>query len=369
MKVEITRRAFLSLSSLAAAAALYPRRAAAGAPATRVLGRTGLKVTEVGMGVMITSDPAVVRAALEAGINYFDTARSYLGGRNEAILSEGLKGRRQEVLVATKCHNYGSKAKVIRSVEESLKALKTDYIDVFQLHGLSGRDTVLLPDHLEAMAQLKKEGKIRFSGVTTHSNMAKVLDAAVEAGGYDVVLTVFNFQQPPELLEAVERTAAAGLGVVAMKVMSGGYARASVTGMSPYQSTLRWVLQQKGVAAAIPSMTTLEQVKENAAVMGTSLSWRDRAPLAFYAMATAGLYCRSCGACASQCPRGADIPAAMRALMYLEGYGQPALARETAAAASLPCGDCGSCPVRCRHGLPVGRRMAEALNLRTGGRA
>jgi aryl-alcohol dehydrogenase-like predicted oxidoreductase len=364
MQNPLTRRNFLAVSALVPAAGLTaPRAQAAPNPVFRKLGRTGLDVSVVSMGVMISSDPALARAALDAGVNYFDTARSYMGGRNEVILGEGLKGRRHEALVATKCHHLGNKSKVVASVEQSLKALKTDYIDVLQLHNLSSRQPVVLEDHLEALEDLRKAGKIRFKGVTTHSNMIEVMDAAVAAGVYDVVLTSLNFKSPPELLAAVKKTAAAGLGVVAMKVMAGGYTATPVPGLNPYQSALRWVVQHQAVATAIPSMATFEQVKENIAVMGTQHTWRDDAALRVYALTVDGRYCRACGSCGALCPRGADIPAALRALMYAEGYGRPVLARETLASTALPCDNCSSCTVTCRFDLNVPERLATARRL------
>lgn len=359
----LTRRDFLALSAAVPAAGLLPGAALASppGPTLRTLGRTGLRVTEVGMGVMISSDPALVRAALDAGVTYFDTARAYMGGRNEEILAEGLGDRRREVVIATKCHHLGNADRVVASVEQSLQALRTDVVDVLQLHGLASRGQVLLPEHLRALETLKKAGKIRFAGVSTHANMAEVLDAAVDAGAYDVVLTSLNFQSPPEVLAAAQRAAAAGIGVVAMKIMTGGYSMAPFPGLNPYQSALRWVLEQESVATTIPSMATLDQVRENAAVMGTRHTWRDAAALELYAGAVGGRYCRGCDACAGQCGLGADVPGALRAVMYAEGYGRPELAREVLAAAPLPCGACGGCTVTCRFGLPVAARMGLAL--------
>ncbi len=358
----LTRRAFLALSAAVPAAGLVPGAALAAAPgpAFRTLGRTGLRVSEVGMGVMISSDPALVRAALDAGVNYFDTARSYMGGRNEEILAEGLGDRRREAVIATKCHSLGGVERVVGSVEQSLRALRTDVIDVLQLHGLASRGQVLQPEHLQAVETLKKEGKIRFAGVSTHSNMAEVLDAAVEAKIYDVVLTSLNFQSPPEVLAAAQRAAGAGIGIVAMKIMTGGYSMTSFPGLNPYQSALRWVLEQDAVATTIPSMATFDQVRENAAVMGTKHTWRDAAALEMYAGVVGGRYCRGCGSCAGQCRLGADVPAALRAAMYAEGYGRPELAREVLAQARLPCGSCAECSVVCRFGLPVAERIGLA---------
>ena len=360
--MELTRRSFLTLGATAAVAPLMlPGEAGAAQPATRTLGRTGLSVTALGMGVMITPNPEVVRAALEAGVTYFDTARVYMGGRNEAILAEGLGARRKEVVVATKCANYGSVASIIASCDQSLAALKTDYIDVYQLHGLSSRAQALAPEALEGLAVLKKAGKIRFAGVTTHAAMIEVIDAAIEARAYDTVLTTFNFREPPGLGEAVQRAGAAGVGVIAMKIMAGSYLDAAVPALNPFQAALRWVLKQPGVATTIPSLVTFEQLKENLDAASASFGARDALALEMYAAAIESRHCRVCGGCAGQCPKGADVPAIVRALMYREGYGEPELARETLAAASFPCASCESCVVSCRSGVRVPERTAAAV--------
>ncbi len=365
MPGKLSRRGFLSLAAALSAAGIIPAGASAsGKRVLRTLGRTGLKVSEVGMGVMITRDPEVVRAALDAGVNYFDTARSYMGGRNEEILAEGLKGRRQEAVVATKCHRLGRQESIISSVEESLSALETDVIDVLQLHGLRSRSQVLDQENLEALEILRKSGKIRFAGVTTHSNMVEVLDAAVEGGIYDVVLTSFNFRSAPEVAAAIERTAAAGLGVVAMKIMTGGYSEDDMPGLNQYQAALRWVLRHPGVSTTIPSMQTLDELEEDVAVMGTRYGWRDDLSLRWYARYVDNRYCRACETCLGQCPRGVDIPTALRGVMYAEGYRREDLARETLARLNLPCADCPSCVVNCRFGVRVGTRMAAAAEIK-----
>lgn len=360
--MAMNRREFLRLGAAAAAAPLaFPAGARAAQPATRMLGRTGVAVSELGMGVMITPNPEVVRAALDAGITYFDTARAYMGGRNEAILAEGLGARRKEVIVATKCGSYGKAASIVSSCDQSLATLKTEWIDVFQLHGVSSRAQVLEPENLEGLAALKKSGKIRFAGVTTHTAMVEVIDAAIEAKAYDTVLTTLNFREPPGLGEAVQRAAAAGIGVIAMKIMAGGYRDAAVPALNPFQAALRWVLKQPGVATTIPSLVTFEQLKENLEAASASFGARDALALEFYASAIESRHCRVCGGCAGQCPKGADVPAIVRALMYGEGYGQPALARETLAAAAFPCASCETCSVTCRSGVRIPERTAAAV--------
>jgi len=366
MTTNISRRSFVGLGALAPAYLLPAPRSAAAGPVRRVLGKTGLRVSEVGMGVMLTSDPAIVSAALDSGVNYFDTARSYMGGRNEEVLAKGLGARRKDVIVATKCHRLGNRGLVVSTVEQSLRALRTDYIDLLQLHNLSSRRQVLDGENIAALDSLRKEGKIRFAGVTTHGGMVEVMDAAVEAGVYDTVLTSLNFLSPPEVVDAVARTSKAGVGVVAMKIMSGGYRGGEFPGLNPFQAALRWVLGREGVATTIPSMATFEQFRQNVAVSGTSSLFRDRLSLWLYADAAGRRYCRACGTCAGMCPRGADLPTALRALMYSDGYGRDDLAREALAGISLPCDSCPECTVRCRFGIDLPSRLAAALGLADG---
>jgi predicted aldo/keto reductase-like oxidoreductase len=161
----------------------------------------------------------------------------------------------------------------------------------------------------------------------------------------------------------VQRAAAAGIGVIAMKIMAGGYRDAAVPALNPFQAALRWVLKQPGVATTIPSLVTFEQLKENLDAAAASFGARDALALEFYAAAIESRHCRVCGGCAGQCPKGADVPAIVRALMYQEGYGEPALGRETLATASFPCACCGSCTVTCRSGLRIPERVAAAVRL------
>jgi predicted aldo/keto reductase-like oxidoreductase len=148
-----------------------------------------------------------------------------------------------------------------------------------------------------------------------------------------------------------------------MKIMTGGYRTESMPGLSPYQAALRWVLRHNSVSTTIPSMSTFDELEEDAAVMKKYASWRDDLSLMHYASVTGTRYCRACGSCAGQCAFGADIPTALRGLMYAEGYGRPEMARATLSGLSLPCGECGACGVTCRFGLDVRARMEKARAL------
>ncbi len=138
-------------------------------PVYRTLGRTGLKVTTVSFGAMLTPEHEVMETAFDLGINYVDTARRYMGGRNEEIVGRALKGRRSRGI-----RGYKNRLKLVlqkrhlQRCETSLSKLKTDYIDVIQLHSLSSKDRAFDPETREALMELRKQGKVRFFGVTTH---------------------------------------------------------------------------------------------------------------------------------------------------------------------------------------------------------
>jgi aryl-alcohol dehydrogenase-like predicted oxidoreductase len=128
----------------------------------RTLGRTGLKVTAVSMGVMNCSDPAVLLRAYDLGINFYDTADCYMWGRNEEMVGNAFQGKRDKVFIQTKVHDHDEQ-KMRASVERSLRRLRTDYIDVLVWHGLSSVDDTRIPSSKNSW-KMKKEGKARFTG-------------------------------------------------------------------------------------------------------------------------------------------------------------------------------------------------------------
>jgi aryl-alcohol dehydrogenase-like predicted oxidoreductase len=327
----------------------------------RVLGKTGLKITTIAFGAMRTRDEAVIHRALDLGVNYIDTARVYMGGLNETIVGQVLKTRRKDAFIATK-FKPGSVQEILDSVDSSLKALQTDYLDVIQAHGLRSPEEVAHEDTLEALRSLKKSGKARFVGFTTHSNMTDLLKTAVPMKFYDMILVAYNFKSPPELTAAVEEAAQSGIGIVAMKTQAGGYAEAGMGNLSPHQAALKWVLQNRGVASTIPSMVNYDQLNENVQVMGSKMGLFDRKTLYRYGQAIDHRYCRMCGSCRNQCPHGVDVETANRILMYREGYRDTRLASDAFSdmpvqSRPLACSRCSECAVRCAHGLDVSAKM------------
>jgi uncharacterized protein len=385
-KEELNRRDFLKgglIGGAAAAAGLGGWRGVARgaslnpggepAPVYRTLGRTGLKITVVSFGAMLTPEPEVIRAGLDQGLNYIDTARRYMNGKNEGIVAQAIKGRREKIYLATKVRpGSRTKKEIFRDVEESLTELQTDYIDVIQLHNLSGKDKerAFIPEVREALVKLRQEGKVRFFGVTTHTDEAEVVNAV--AGDpdhfFDTVLVKYNFTSGKGVKEAIARAAEAGIGVVAMKTQAGGYQTAALGGVSPHQAALKWALMDTHVTAAIPGMKDLAQLKEDSAVMGLALTHRDEQILQRYGRAISPYYCRLCGHCEGLCSRGVAISDINRSLMYAEAYGSLDLARDTyreipARASLQSCLDCSDCSASCVNGIDIAAKLERARKI------
>lgn len=342
------------------------------APVYRTLGRTGLKVTVVSFGAMLTPEPEVIVVALDHGVNYIDTARKYMSGKNEEIVAKGIKGRRDKIFLATKTlPDSRSKIGITQDVEASLRGLKTDYIDVIQLHNLTDKRRIFIPETREALLTLKQQGKVRFLGVTTHTNQAEVLNAVVNDPErlFDTCLVAYNFKSDQATERAIARAAGAGGGIIAMKSQAGGYQTQALGKISPHQAALKWVLQNPNITAAIPGMKSIAQLKEDLAVMGMPFKLAERQLLERYAEAVEPYFCTMCGSCQGGCPRGVEISTVNRALMYAEGgYGDRELARATyreIAGESRPtaCLDCRSCSALCVNGLDISAKMARALEL------
>jgi hypothetical protein len=332
----------------------------------RTLGRTGLRITEVGYGADLASEYEVIRAGVDMGINYLDTARRYLHGRGEEIISRAIEGMRDKVYIATKTRGM-TKDAVLSDAEASLKSLRTDHVDVLHLHGLTCPKRALDPDIREALTKLKKQGKVRFFGVSTHMNQAEVVDGIVNDPEkfFDVVLVAYNFKSDPSVKQAIARAAKAGVGVLAMKTMTGGYQTGERASIGPHQASLKWVLRDANVAAAVAGMKTIDEIKELVQVMGAKFTGTDERVLRRYSRAIDPYYCRLCGKCEKTCPNGVEISVVNRALMYAEGYKEHALAKATfrEASAASGCLACEECVARCANGLKIPEKMRRARSL------
>ncbi len=380
----INRRDFLKLGAVTATAAmgitgigsiLESAAAQTGSffpgPVFRTLGRTGLKITAVSFGAMLTPEYEVMRAAFDLGVNYVDTARRYMNGRNEEIVAKAIKGIRNKLYVATKTlGSSNTKKEIFQDVETSLSRLQTDHIDVIQLHNLTSGERAFIPEVREAYRQLRKQGKVRFFGVTTHTNQAEVLGAITEDSEkfFDTALVAYNFKSPPELKAAIKRAAQAGIGIIAMKTQAGGYKTDALGRLSPHQAALKWALEDPNVTAAIPGMKDMDMLREDISVMGMKLTRKDERILERYGEAIRPYYCHLCAQCEATCPQHVAISTINRSLMYAEGYGNMELARATyneigSRGRATACIGCDECVARCVNGIDIVSKMRKALSM------
>ena len=351
-------------------------------PPRRILGRTGIEVPVVSMGVMNADNPNLVRAALEGGMFLLDTAHGYQDGRNEEMLGTVLPGRKRDsfvlctkVFLSTLDRKTGLFAPETRGeeIEEklaiSLKRLGLDHVDILYLHCQSQRESVLFEPVLRGLEKVKKAGLTRFVGVSTHKNEPEVIRAAVEAKLYDVVLTSYNFRQDHhlEVQKAIGEAAAAGLGVVAMKTQAGVFWDKEKAYPINMKAALKWVLRDSNVHTAIPGFTTLEQLQADLEVLhDPALTPEDKGSLED-PQKVAGLYCQGCEQCLTPCAEHLPIPDLMRSYMYGHAYRNREAAQALLLALDLPpspCTDCLTCPVVCAKGFDVRERIRDIVRLR-----
>lgn len=361
----------------------------------RRLGRTGLFISEVSLGGSPLPDWSLFLEIIERGVNYIDTSSSYGNGNSERQIGRLFKEMgREKVYVCTKFHLRGNwnEASIIQSVEGSLRRLQTDTVDVLSIHG-AGREEELVDERvLAAFDRLKRQGKSRFSGLSCHSNHHRVITRAVECGHYDVVQLAYNVfdidgrekeaRVHPDYLEEsgirrlINLAASEDVGIIAMKTLKVGGKRQNLDAYragttSLYQAMLKWVLENKNVAAAITEMMNRKEMEEDLGVVGSSLRPDERRALYQYVARNNRDYCRMCGRCQENCPSHLPTTDILRFLSYHESYEKKDLA--VAAYGKLPlsrtalaCQDCGACEEVCRFGVAVRRRIRVAHMLLAG---
>ena len=275
---------------------------------------------------------------------------------------KALRGKRDKVLIQTKVVLEANDKQNREAVDASLKSLRTDYVDVLLAHNLKTPEEVCSPAVTEFLGAMKKEGKARFTGFSSHTAMAALLNAAAKAGCHDVALVSYNFTHSNDLKEAVASAAKAGIGVVAMKTQAGGYKAADMGGLTPHQAALKYVLMNNNISAAVPGVTTIGQIEECVSVMGTDFSKKDSHALQQYDSYLEGRVCTMCGGCEGECPHGVSHTDLMRVVMYQHGYKDRRLVHEAAReggllASSHICSGCSSCSIACSRGLNIREQM------------
>ena len=401
-------------TTLAAKPALAGQAGSGEAPkikSYRTLGRTGFKASDIGVGTSQTFPTPVLSAALDQGVNYFDTSEGYGRGQAERSIGEAIKGRdRKSLFITTKVRADGlaTTAEFAAKVQQCLERLQTDYVDCVMMPGPPTAASVKNEIYHQAVAELKKQGKVRFSGISSHGSrqpgqgepMESVLLAAVEDGRFDVVLVVYNFLQREPGDKVIDAAAKKDIAVTIMKsnplgryfdmkarveqMKADGQAidermQKSLAQMEEQAKQAESFIQKNGLktpaevkAAALKfvladprvhtlnlAFNTFEDVRNYLALSGSGLGQMERGLLASFERECGSLYCRhACGVCESECPSGVPVNDIMRYNHYFEAQGSEKFAMEKYAALETAkadaCRTCfGFCEKACPHGVPV----------------
>ena len=392
-KNRFNRRGFLKSSVIGATGLVVGQKAFAGASdrssgnskaepkiVYRTLGKTGIKLPIVSMGVMRADNPNLVRAALDKGIQHLDTAHGYQQGRNEEMLGELLKDYpRDSFTIATKIQPPGKDRRTGTFTDEfteegfmemfnlSMERLGLDYVDILYHHDVSNPEGLMYEPLVEVMKKIKKSGRARFLGLSTHRNEAEVLVAAAESGFIDVVLTAYNFtMNVDEMNAAIDKAAKAGLGIIAMKTMAGGYFDRERQRPVKAPAALKWALQNPNVHTSIPGFTAFDHLEESFAIMeNPELNEEEKRYIEEH-KTLASLFCTGCQTCLGQCSKNLPVPDFMRVYMYTYGYSNLEKAYRLLADLDLsndPCSGCTTCTVTCTKKFDVAARIKDVSRL------
>jgi predicted aldo/keto reductase-like oxidoreductase len=327
---------------------------------TTRLGKTGLMVSRVGMGGIPLQRPTedeairVVHRAIELGVNLIDTAAGY--GNSEERFGKALVGHRDQVVIATKSGQPG-KAEAAAELERSLRRLRTDVIDIWQLHGVSSAEAYAQVTgrggSLEAAHEALQAGKIRHIGISSHN-----LDVAMEAvksGLFETIQFPFNYVTREPADELIPLAKAYDVGFIGMKPFAGG-----MLGNAPL--SIKYVLQFDAVVPD-PGIETVEEIEEIVAIVESGdweLTPQELQQIEARRAELGTQFCRQCGYC-QPCPEDVQIPMVMITQgmwklwpqgIFLEWMGK-------VIDGARNCVECGECEEKCPYQLPIREMIAE----------
>jgi hypothetical protein len=381
--------------------------------AFRTLGQTGFKASDIALGGV--DNVEVIKAMLDAGVNYIDTAETYSRGKSEISMGQAIKGRdRKSLFITTKLHikENETKESILDRAKKCLERLGTDYIDCLMTHNPANSEMVKYEPFHQVCKQLISEGKLRFTGISSHGirgrgsdkqdPMDKVLLTAAQDGRFAVMLLVYNFIQKEAAEKVLQAAKEKKIGVTLMKTNPvGNYlsrkdqmeARLKqekdperLKRMQDYLKSAQetaekgdWFIKKYGLTdpaeiriastrfgLSHPAVTnvlartrTFEDIEQFLKASGTTLSNMEAKKLAAFAAGPGKLYCRhACGVCESTCPHKVPVNTIMRYNHYFEAQGLEKYAMEKyaalpAAKANL-CETCsGACQDNCPFGVPI----------------
>jgi aryl-alcohol dehydrogenase-like predicted oxidoreductase len=297
--LEKTSTALVSLATTVSAPSVLlnmKKLSATNTPTYRILGKTGFKVSTVGFGATRTMEPAIFQTALDSGVNFVDTGRNYFNGQNEVMVGKVVKGIRDKVIIQSKVRvklrEKGEEMKssrvsqkittlMNRSLEESLAALNTDYLDVLLLHGADSTDLINHEAILNFFTKAKESGKIRACGFSSHLYQATLLKSVNETKFYDVLMLAYNHKgsfihskyghyrewDQPAMEEQMKIAEKNGIGIVAMKTCSAGKYSPDNSIAPSLSQALRWVINHSYIQTMAVAMGNIDEVKEDVQVM------------------------------------------------------------------------------------------------------
>jgi predicted aldo/keto reductase-like oxidoreductase len=325
----------------------------------RVLGKSGLKISRLGFGgipiqrIEAGDTKPLMRQLLEAGVNYIDTARGYTV--SESYLGEALEGIREHFVLATKSMAR-DKEGMAKDINISLANLKTDYIDLYQIHNPTPADIdkVIAPGGaLEALMEAKAAGKIGHIGITLHTY--PLFEKALEMDWVETIMFPYNIVET-QGEDLIAKCTEKNIGFICMKPLAGG-------AIEDATLALRFIAANDNVTVVIPGMAAPEEIAQNIAAVCDNAPLSDKEKEAMEAVrASLGThFCRRCNYCAP-CTAGISIYSVFLMDGYLTRYGLADWARMRYAGmekTASDCVDCGVCETRCPYNLPIRQMMKE----------
>ena len=324
------------------------------------LGKTGLKISRLGFGGIpiqrtdAATTKELMKVMVEKGINYIDTARGYTV--SESYLGEALEGYRDKFILATKSMAR-NKDGMGADIETSLKNLRTDYIDIYQVHNpsLEQLEQVMAPGGaLEALIEAKEAGKIGHIGLTGHT--MELFEKAVGLPWVETFMFPYNIveRQGEELMRKCTEN---NIGFIVMKPLAGG-------AIEDANLALRFICANPDVSVVIPGMYDVKEIDMNlAATEDTSpLSEEELKKMEEIREQLGSNFCRRCNYC-QPCSAGINISSVFLLQGYLDRYGLGDWARTRYEALDVKAGacvECGACEPRCPYNLPIREMLKEA---------
>jgi len=351
---------------------------------TRKFGKTGPDVSALSLGaIQLIDNQVILTSSLKWGVTYWDTAYGYTNGNSEICIGKFLAARpemRKKLFIASKASHAKGAQEVEGRLQESLKRMNTDYVDVY--YGVHVLDNISqLTEDLKPWAEnAKKKGLIKYFGFSTHSNMAKNLFEASKLGWVDAILTTYNFRltKDPLMQKAIDACQKAGIALTAMKTQGLRVEtdedkklieHFSSKGFTEGQAKIKAVMEDERIAAVTVGMNSVAFINQNvaAALDRTTLAQDDKDVLAEYASATCSGYCAGCAHICDAAAGVSNINDVMRSLMYHNSYGDTQLAKQAFAAipadvrARLLTADYRLAEQRCPQRMPIARLVREAV--------